>query len=98
MSELDLLEAKVKKALKAVLKGWGAYFFFPVQSGIGAHTVDCLACVPIKITKEMVGHHPGRVRSRRDEANQDRRAYRGARRDIETSASGRRGCSACAYN
>jgi len=55
MSELDLLEAKVKKALKAVLKGWGAYFFFPVQSGIGAHTVDCLACIPIKVTKEMVG-------------------------------------------
>jgi hypothetical protein len=55
MSEPDLLEAKVKKALKAVLKGWGCYQFWPVQSGIGAHTVDCLACIPIKVTKEMVG-------------------------------------------
>ena len=53
--ESDFLEDKVKKALKAVLKGWGCYQFWPVQSGIGAHTVDCLACVPIKITKEMVG-------------------------------------------
>jgi len=53
--EPDLLEDKVKKALKAVLKGWGCYHFWPVQSGIGAHTVDCLACIPIKITKELVG-------------------------------------------
>jgi ribosomal protein S19 len=55
MSEPDLLEDKVKKALKAVLKGWGCYQFWPVQSGIGAHTVDCLTCIPIKVTKEMVG-------------------------------------------
>ena len=55
MSEPDFLEDKVKKALKAVLKGWGCYQFWPVQSGIGAHTVDCLACIPIKVTKEMVG-------------------------------------------
>jgi hypothetical protein len=53
--ESDFLEDKVKKALKAVLEGWGCYHFWPVQSGIGAHTVDCLACIPIKITKEMVG-------------------------------------------
>jgi len=53
--ESDFLEDKVKKALKAVLKGWGCYQFWPVQSGIGAHTVDCLACIPIKVTKEMVG-------------------------------------------
>jgi hypothetical protein len=53
--ESDFLEDKVKKALKAVLKGWGCYQFWPVQSGIGAHTVDCLACIPIKVTKEMAG-------------------------------------------
>jgi ribosomal protein S19 len=53
--ESDLLDAKVKKALKAVLKSWGCYQFWPVQSGIGAHTVDCLACIPIKVTTEMVG-------------------------------------------
>jgi len=54
-SEPDLLEDKVKKVLKAVLKGWGCYHFWPVQFGLGADTVDCLACIPIKITKEMVG-------------------------------------------
>jgi hypothetical protein len=53
--EPDFLEGKVKEALKEVLKGWGAYQFWPVQSGIGAHTVDCLACIPVKITKGMVG-------------------------------------------
>ena len=55
MSGPDLLEDKVKKALGDVLKSWGAYFFFPVQSGLGAHTVDCLTCIPVRITKEMVG-------------------------------------------
>ena len=50
-----LLEKKVKEAVKAVLKGWGCYQFWPVQSGIGAHTVDCLACIPVRITEEMVG-------------------------------------------
>ena len=54
-AKTDLLEKKVKEAVKAVLKGWGCYQFWPVQSGMGAHTVDCLACVPIKITKDMVG-------------------------------------------
>jgi len=53
--EPDLLEVKVKKALKEVLKSWGAYQFWPVQSGIGAHTVDCLACIPVRITQEMIG-------------------------------------------
>jgi ribosomal protein S19 len=51
----DLLEKKVKEAVKSVLKGWGCYQFWPVQAGMGAHTVDCLACVPVRITKEMVG-------------------------------------------
>ena len=51
----DLLENKVKKALKEVLKGWGAYQFWPVPSHISVYTVDCLACIPVKITKELVG-------------------------------------------
>ncbi len=54
--EPDYLECKVKEALKKVLKGWGCYQFWPIKtSGMGATTVDCLACIPVKITKDMVG-------------------------------------------
>lgn len=38
-------EGKVKDAIKASLKKIGAYQFWPVQTGLGAKTVDCLACV-----------------------------------------------------
>jgi hypothetical protein len=38
-------EGKVKDEIKAWLKEIGAYQFWPVQTGIGADTVDCLACV-----------------------------------------------------
>ena len=55
MTKTDLLEKKVKEAVKAVLKSWGCYQFWPVQSGIGAHTVDCLTCIPVRITEDMVG-------------------------------------------
>ena len=48
-------EGKVKDMVKARLKEAGAYQFWPVQTGMGAATVDCLACVPLKITSEMVG-------------------------------------------
>jgi hypothetical protein len=52
----DELEAEVKKAVKAVLKNWDSYQYWPVKAtSFGAKTVDCLACVPIKITKDMVG-------------------------------------------
>ena len=52
----NLLEKKVKEAVKDVLKSWGAYQFWPIKtSSMGATTVDCLACIPVKITKEMVG-------------------------------------------
>jgi len=37
-------EGKTKDRLKAFLKEWGAYYFFPVQTGLGAATVDCLVC------------------------------------------------------
>ena len=38
-------EGKVKKEIKAWLKGQGAYFFMPVQTGYGAATVDFLVCL-----------------------------------------------------
>ena len=37
-------EAKVKDDIRAYLKSIGAYQFWPVQMGMGAATVDCLAC------------------------------------------------------
>jgi hypothetical protein len=38
-------ETRVKKALKAKLALWGWYTFWPVQTGYGQATVDCLACM-----------------------------------------------------
>lgn len=38
-------EGDVKRQVKAYLKSIGAYQFWPVQTGMGAATVDCLACV-----------------------------------------------------
>lgn len=38
-------EGDVKRQIKAYLKSIGAYQFWPVQTGMGASTVDCLACV-----------------------------------------------------
>lgn len=37
-------EGKVKDKVKALLKQYGAYQFWPVQMGYGARTLDCLAC------------------------------------------------------
>lgn len=39
-------EGKVKDKVKRVLKahGDGVYSFWPVQTGMGAKTVDCLVC------------------------------------------------------
>ena len=37
-------EGKVKNAVKKQLKALGFYQFWPVQTGMGAKTVDCLAC------------------------------------------------------
>lgn len=52
----DFLEEKVKAAVKEVLKNWQAYQYWPVKATpLGAKTVDCLACIPVKITKDMVG-------------------------------------------
>jgi hypothetical protein len=38
-------EGKVKDEIKAWLTEIGVYHFWPVQTGIGADTVDCLACI-----------------------------------------------------
>lgn len=37
-------EGRVKKAVKKVLNDLGAYHFWPVQTGMGKRTVDCLVC------------------------------------------------------
>lgn len=37
-------EGKVKEKVKRLLKKYGCYQFWPVQSGYGAPTLDCLAC------------------------------------------------------
>ena len=38
-------EGKVKKKVRDYLKSLGAYFFFPVQMGIGSTTLDILCCI-----------------------------------------------------
>ena len=38
-------EGKVKKDIKKYLDEIGAYSFWPVQTGYGKRTVDCLACL-----------------------------------------------------
>jgi hypothetical protein len=37
-------EGKVKDEIKTYLNSIGAYHFWPVQTGYGAATVDCLGC------------------------------------------------------
>lgn len=37
-------ESKVKNKVKALLKKYDAYQFWPVQTGYGAATLDCLGC------------------------------------------------------
>ncbi len=38
-------EAKVKKEIKAYLTSIGAYFFMPVQTGLGVKSIDFLCCI-----------------------------------------------------
>ena len=38
-------EGKVKAKLKTYLRRIGAYYFMPVQTGLGTTTLDFLACV-----------------------------------------------------
>ena len=37
-------EAHVKKAVKELLKAFGAYQHWPVQTGFGSPTLDCIGC------------------------------------------------------
>lgn len=37
-------EGKVKNLVKHMLKKYGAYQFWPVQTGYGAATLDCIGC------------------------------------------------------
>jgi len=53
------LEAKVKQTVKGILAKLGAYAVWPVPTGYGSTLVDCYACVPVTITKDMVGHTVG---------------------------------------
>lgn len=39
-----MIEKDVKDALKKYLKSIGAYYFMPVQMGMGASTIDFLVC------------------------------------------------------
>lgn len=53
-------EGKVKEGVRKVLKEAGAYFFFPVQNGMGRVGIpDIVACVPTTITQDMVGQRIG---------------------------------------
>lgn len=52
-------EGKVKTLVRRELILRGAYYFFPVQAGYGAATVDILACVPRIIGAEDVGKRFG---------------------------------------
>lgn len=37
-------EGKVKARVKNLLNAYGCYHFWPVQTGMGARTLDCLGC------------------------------------------------------
>ena len=49
-------EGKVKDQVKKVLKENGAWFYMPVQNGMGVVGIpDIVGCIPITITEDMVG-------------------------------------------
>ena len=54
-------EAVVKRKVKAALKEIGAFQHWPVQSGMGAPILDCIACINgryIAIETKAAGKHP----------------------------------------
>jgi hypothetical protein len=56
-------KSKVKKFLSQI----GAYQFWPVQTGYGAATLDCLACVGgrfVGIEVKRAGYHPSNFTAR----------------------------------
>lgn len=42
-------ESKIKDKVKALLKRYGCYQFWPVQTGLGAAGLDCHAYIPIEV-------------------------------------------------
>lgn len=61
-------EGRVKAEIKKYLESIGAYQFWPVQSGFGAATVDCLACIKgkflaIEVKRPEGGKLTGRQRN-----------------------------------
>ena len=53
-------EGKVKKALRKTLTAHGAWYYMPVQNGMGCVGIpDIIACVPVTITEDMVGRKVG---------------------------------------
>jgi hypothetical protein len=59
-------ESKVKNEVKKQLKALNAYQFWPVQTGMGATTVDCLACLAglfIAIETKAPGKKPTALQS-----------------------------------
>lgn len=62
MARIKLIETEndVKALVKKVLDSHKAWSYAPIQTGMGAHGIpDRIACVPIKITQEMVGQTVG---------------------------------------
>ena len=54
-------EGRVKDKVKRLLKKYGCYQFWPVQTGYGAPTLDCIACAFghfIGIETKAPGKHP----------------------------------------
>ena len=53
-------EPWVKEGIAAALKGLGAWYYMPVQTGMGVGGIhDFIACLPVVITQEMVGKRVG---------------------------------------
>lgn len=62
MARVKLVETEndVKALVKKVLDSHKAWSYAPIQTGMGQHGIpDRIACVPIKITPEMVGQTVG---------------------------------------
>ena len=62
MARVKLVETEndVKALVKKTLDSHKAWSYAPIQTGMGAHGIpDRIACVPVKITPEMVGQTVG---------------------------------------
>lgn len=58
MKSEKVVKAKIKQWLRETFKG--AFTWMPVSNGMGTHGIpDHIACVPVKITPDMVGQTIG---------------------------------------